>query len=560
MLRSFYVALTGLGASKEWLDITSNNVANANTVGFKKARPIFQDIVLQDIMQYNQVSNTVNHKIFGGGVRVGYTYTIFYQGPFKVTGLNTDLAIEGDGFFILEDNNGARYYTRDGQLRFSSAIENGREIMYLVHNSALKVLGKNLETGAVEPIKILSTLPPKATTQIYTQDGSNLDPRGESPTVDFDPNDATTFNLNYTINVFDTDGVAHEVGIFFKKVNPKVYDNTGKAYYTYVVKDTKDNNYFVTKDSNGNFVKVQYDPNNTVNPDTTNGELVLVANDVLVLNSGTNADQKVDIYWYRDANNTIQTLAYDGTNYYELSPSNAIVNQVQTVKNAEVLNHWETFITMKDNNGDWVDIVSTNGNVVPNKPTGGTDTEKSKDGKEYKYALITFNNEGAISGDNKIELDFTSLPQNLKDVLKLTFVNLEGLSQYPVDFSLGFQQDGYNAGRFVDLSIGEDGTVTAIYSNGVAKNLYRIQLAYFKDKQNLIAKGSNLFTVPSNINPLVENAGVSSRLRSGTLELSNVDVAEELVNMITAEKAYQANAKVVQTGQTILDTTINLKR
>jgi len=102
--------------------------------------------------------------------------------------------------------------------------------------------------------------------------------------------------------------------------------------------------------------------------------------------------------------------------------------------------------------------------------------------------------------------------------------------------------------------------VTALYSNGVSKDIARLQLAYFKDKQVLAPKGENLYATFSTIQPIIENAGVASKIRSGTLELSNVDIAQEMINMITAEKAYQANAKVIQTGQTIMDTTINLKR
>jgi len=137
---------------------------------------------------------------------------------------------------------------------------------------------------------------------------------------------------------------------------------------------------------------------------------------------------------------------------------------------------------------------------------------------------------------------------------------LEGITQYPIDFALGFQQDGYPPGLIQTISIGEDGTITGIYSNGQSLPLYRIKLAYFTSPQDLVNKGGNVFIAPSTLNPVEQYAGPRSKLREGSLELSNVDVAEELINMITAEKAYQVNAKVVQTGQTILDTTINLKR
>ena len=549
MLRSFYIATTGLEGSREWLDITANNVANANTIGFKKSKPVFQDIVLQNLMQYHSTTGSVVTTVYGGGSIVGYTLRDFSMGPFKTTGVSTDIAIEGDGFLILEDNLGARLYSRDGQLKISSGMLNGKEVMYLLHSSGLKVLGLSYSTNKLEPITINSLLEPKATTTIYTQEGSNLDPRGEVPTQDFDPTDAQTFNIAYTVRVFTTDGQAQDVSIYMKKLNPKIYDSDGKHYYTFVATDDKGNNYFVYLNPNDNSYYL------TQLGNTLTGSLpdnaVQIAKDV---DYGGN---KYDIYWYLDNNNQPHIIAKDqnGTLYDVVMDTTNKLTIYQTIEAAAVDDYWESFILLKSGDNQVYDIIDTANSKVINNPTGGVDKEG-----QYNYAILKFKDGKILSEYNKIALALEKLPENLKEKLRLQKVNLEGLTQYPVDFSLGYHQDGYNAGRFVSLSIGENGVVTALYSNGVSKDIARLQLAYFKDKQVLAPKGENLYATFSTIQPIIENAGVASKIRSGTLELSNVDIAQEMINMITAEKAYQANAKVIQTGQTIMDTTINLKR
>ena len=535
MLRSFYVALTGLNASKEWLDITSDNVANVNTIGFKEERPIFQSLVLQDLMHYNSFNNSIDHTVYGGGVLVAKTFRDFTSGPFKVTGNSTDLAIEGNGFFILQNANGERFYTRDGQFSLSDYTENGVRMLALVHDSGLSVLGINLETHQLEPVTLKTIIPARATTKIYPQDGSNLDPRQNAVDKDFNPTDATTFNSSYSLTVYDSQGAPHSVSLFFKRLNPLLSDGTNN-YRTYIVKDSSGKYYFAFK--NGSNYYAAHNSGTTVT--SLQGTTKLVATGVHV--NGINGT--VDIYWNRNGN-TVKLYAYDGNTYYELDVNNnTALNNITETHVAAVKDVWQSFVLLRTESG-WQNLISN------------SDTASSEGG--YAYDLLIFNSDGSFYQDWNGDAEITLNVPNGNN-LSLQKVVLSGLVQYPVDFALGFQQDGYPPGRIQSVSVGRDGTVTGVYSNGVSKNLYRLQLAYFNDLQALESRGSNLFTAPSTLNPVIENAGVSSRIRSGTLELSNVDIAQEMINMITAEKAYQANAKVVQTGQTILDTTINLKR
>ena len=542
MLRSFYVALTGLDSSKDWLDITSNNVANANTIAFKRSRPVFQEIVLQNIVHYNSLTKSVTHTTLGGGVLTASSQTIFTEGPFKVTGLNTDIAIDGDGFLILEDANGRKYFTRDGELKFTSEVDpaTGMHYMSLVHQSGLKLMAYDISQSTaaglkLTPVRIPVEISPKATQNIEPQEGANLDPRSNTINQTFNPSDATTYNGSYTVQVFDSQGKAHDVSIFFVKLPAvKVSDGTDD-YYVYI--DDGGNLYY---ENSGSTYKVDKSSSTvTVN---SSDELITLRSNVSIASQGNYDliyDKTTGEYYLKDSNGNYYTLATTNT---AITPTNGL----------RLDNLWQVY-TLKNENGNWYEL---------NGESSFTDNSG------YKFDIVAFKEDGTLQGlatatnwqpSNLTNHTYISL-QDTQGVLSLNKWSLQGLTSYPVDFSLGFSQDGYPPGRVQTVNIGNDGTITAVYSNGVSKNLYRLSLAYFTDKQVLQPTDSNIYEIDSTVSPIYEAAGVRSTIRSGALELSNVDIAAEMINMITAEKAYQANAKVIQTGQTILDTTINLKR
>ncbi len=561
MLRSFFIAYTGLNASKNWLDITANNIANANTIGFKKSRPVFMDLVLQNAYSFNEYSNTVNKTTIGGGVYLSDTLIDFSQGSLKFTGRNEDLAIDGDGFFILQTPEGGRVYSRNGEFELSQETDNtGKAIVSLVHSSGLYLLADKIDpqtlqpTGKLERVELPVELPPQATQRIYATDGSNLDPRGVGIGVDFNPDDATTYNVVYTVQVYDKMGQSYDVGIFFKKLNPLLKDGTN-YYHTFIVEDNANNRYFTFKNGDS-YVKAKVTSLGGAPASET--DMHLITTDVKAYD-GTNDVDLSAVYWYRDSSNNLHIYGKDSNgNWYELSADTTYPTVTpQNSEAATVDGVWQTFVLFKQD-GNWVDLIKGSQDQAKD---GTTDLTESG----YTYSLITFNSEGVLSsdwsGDQNISLNLGNLPVTLQNELNLNEISVAGLTQYPIDFALGFQQDGYPAGLLQSVSVGEDGTITGVYSNGIAKPLYRLKLAYFPSNQDLVNSGSNLLLeAPSTMNPVEQYAGVRSKIRSGSLELSNVDVAEELINMITAEKAYQANAKVIQTGQTIMDTTINLKR
>ena len=124
--------------------------------------------------------------------------------------------------------------------------------------------------------------------------------------------------------------------------------------------------------------------------------------------------------------------------------------------------------------------------------------------------------------------------------------------------------DGREAGRLVGLSIGPDGVITGTYSNGESFALWQIALANFSNPAGLMAMGTNLFATTPNSGLFdgVGNTpgGLGTRLLGGTLEMSNVDLASEFTEMITTQRGFQANSRVISTSDEILQELVNLRR
>ncbi len=154
MIRGIYTAVSGLITQEARQDVISNNLANANTVGYKRDNLIakkFDDVMIQN---YDKVVNGENVKnVIGSlsmGSKIDETYTSYHEGVIEATGKETDFAIQGRGFFAVTRDNGISentYYTRDGHFHING-------MGYLANDTGDKVLGKNLKTGALEPIYV----------------------------------------------------------------------------------------------------------------------------------------------------------------------------------------------------------------------------------------------------------------------------------------------------------------------------------------------------------------------------------------------------------------------
>jgi len=176
---------------------------------------------------------------------------------------------------------------------------------------------------------------------------------------------------------------------------------------------------------------------------------------------------------------------------------------------------------------------------------------------------LTFGNNGQLAADVNMNV---SIPLTNGAVtplaFPLTFPTADS-SQYGVDFAVNqIRQDGFTTGRIAGFSVGEDGVIVGRYTNGQTRAQGQIVLSNFINAQGLVALGNNQWAETSESGqPLVGAPGSGSlgTLQAGSLEEANVDLTQELVDMITAQRVYQANAQTIRTQDQLLQTIVNLR-
>jgi flagellar hook protein FlgE len=428
---SMFNGLSGLRANSVDLSVIGDNIANANTIGFKGNRVAFEDALGESL-----IGSGANGGQVGLGVNVQAVQRILTQGSLANTGVATDLALKGEGFFILEGADG-QSFTRNGQF---TVDQDGR----LVSLSGDRVQGFQADaTGQVGSsfgdIVIGSvSSPPVATSELAIQ--GNLDSTGAviDPTLTFDPADPATFSFQNSTTVFDSLGNPIDIQLFYVKTGPNTWD---------------------------------------VRAMTDGGNLATGTPGTLTELTGT---PPIQLTFTTDGR--LDTVT---GNTFSFDPLGATAGQSVTM-----------------NLGD------------PINPGGGT--------------------------------------------------GLGGLTQFAAPSAVSFvSQNGSAAGELANVRIEADGTITGVFTNGVSQPLGQIAVATFNAADQLERQGGNEYVVTGTSGqPNIGVAGTGGRgaLVGGALEQSNVDVGDELVRMIIAQRSFQANSKIVSTADTLLGELINLKR
>jgi flagellar hook protein FlgE len=205
-MAAFSIGLSGLTAASSDLDVTANNIANANTVGFKDSRAEFADV-------YTQGAVNLNTSVVGEGVRLAATAQQFTQGNISTTSSNLDMAISGDGFFTLKDANGY-VYSRNGQF---SEDKSGNVVN--ATGQALQVYpptaAGGFNTGALTNLNLQTA----QSAPLATTSGSvvlNLPTSSPVPTVTpFSPTNSATYNQSTSTTVYDSLGTAYPATFYF---------------------------------------------------------------------------------------------------------------------------------------------------------------------------------------------------------------------------------------------------------------------------------------------------------------------------------------------------------
>lgn len=210
---AFRIAVSGLNAATASLDVAGNNIANASTTGFKSARAQFADVFATSNL--GSTSDAI-----GQGVQLAAVSQQFTQGNIAFTNNSLDIAINGEGFFALEDTSGGRSYSRAGEFGVDKdgfvVNPTGQRLV------AFQAVGGAV-TGALGTLQIsTANIAPQPTSQMTV--GVNLDSSATPPIIAFDPAINTSFNNSTSTSVFDSLGVDHLATIYFQKTGVATWD------------------------------------------------------------------------------------------------------------------------------------------------------------------------------------------------------------------------------------------------------------------------------------------------------------------------------------------------
>lgn len=507
---SFQQGLSGLNSAAKSLDVIGNNIANSSTVGFKGSTTEFADV-------YARSLNGAGATQAGIGVSVAGIAQQFTQGNIETTANPLDIAINGGGFFRTEIG-GAVQYTRNGQF---SLDKNG----YVVTPQGANVTGYGVAANGQilastpTPLKISTAdMKPVATTKVDTS--LNLDSRETIPTnFPFNANDATTYNKQVPVSVYDTLGNEHTMSMYYVKTGSGTWDVYAGADGTEI--------------TNVNVAKAgASDPTAMAARDAWTAATKASPQDPAAV------AQALSDY-------AAAVSAAVGTAAGTAGATAATVTAIQT---AATDAGSTVGYTPDEVDKDVAAAVS-----VPSIPIG----------------TLKFDSNGALSAalmspqTLPLAVSFPVYPATgAKETLSIK-VGFNGSTQYGADTSEKLTtQDGYTAGHLQRFSAAADGTLLGQYSNGQTKPLGQIVLANFTNSGGLEPIGNNSWVETSaSGTPLLGTAGTGSFgvLQASATESSNVDLTAELVNMITAQRVYQANAQTIKTQDSVLQTLVNLR-
>lgn len=463
MMRSLYSGVSGMQNHQTRLDVIGNNVSNVNTTGFKRGRVNFQDMISQQLTgaaKPTEEVGGVNPKEVGLGMTVASIDTIFTQGNLQSTGVSTDIAIQGNGFFVLK-NGQETFYTRAGTFGVDSegTLVNPANGLRVQGWMAQEVNGEMVINTAGSTEDLIIPIGQKDSAKATTN-------------VDF------ACNLNKNTQILEEGASDSDILKATWGTETKVYDSFGNEHMLSV-----------------SFTRVP----------------------------GTNNQWQATVNV--DAENAAETMTRVG-----LGTTDGVEN---------------TFVVTFDNFGRLQSVTDSAGNVT------------NENGQVSIQA--SFN----VPGGNP-DAEGNPLRQTMNINLG-TIGSIENtITQFAESSSTkAFYQDGYTMGYLDNFKIDASGIITGVYSNGTTRAIGQIAMASFTNQNGLEKAGDNTYVASNNSGLAnIGTSGVAGKgsLLAGALEMSNVDLTEQMTDMIVTQRGFQANSKTIQTADTLLDTVLSLKR
>ncbi|MES2150411.1 MAG: flagellar hook protein FlgE [Pseudomonadota bacterium] len=521
---SFQQGLSGLNGAAKSLDVIGNNIANASTVGFKGSQAQFADV-------YANSLNGAGGNQAGIGSKVSQIAQQFTQGNVESSNNPLDIAINGAGFFRTTVS-GATQYSRNGQ--FSLDKEG-----FMVNAQGAKLTGftagptGTILAGAPVPIMInTADLKPVATTRVDTE--INLDSGSTVPvTVPFNATDPTSYNKQTPIDVFDSLGNPHVMSSYYVKTAAGHWD-------VYVAADGVEiSNQAVAQSG-------QADPAAVLARAAWSTSVAVVPRDQAAIDA---TNQAAIDYSTAAGAAVVAAAALAGASQAQQDAITAAATSAGTTVG---------------NTPEQIDALIADAVRVPPVRVGHLDFDTS--GALSNAAMLQAEiaaNPAATSYTLPLTVKLPIFPPTGSDPLLSIQLNFANSTQYGAATSeKKTTQDGYTAGHLQRFSAGNDGIILGQYSNGQSHALGQIVLANFANPNGLSPLGNNAWAETSTSGVALvgtPNSGSLGVLQSSAVENSNVDLTAELVNMITAQRVYQANAQTIKTQDSVLQTLVNLR-
>ncbi|QYJ79874.1 flagellar hook protein FlgE [Shewanella acanthi] len=454
---SFNIALSGISAAQKDLNTTANNIANANTTGFKESRAEFADVYANSIFANSKTA-------VGGGVATSQVAQQFHQGSLLLTNNSLDMAIQGSGFFVTSNEFGTQdySYTRAGAFKVNAdsyvVDAAGNYLQTFPVDSDGNSTSVSLST--TRPVQIPDTAGSPAQTQNV---GISMNLNAKDTELDpaaFDPTDSTTYNSVTSMTIYDSLGEPHILTSYF------------------------------VKPIGGSFT----------------GE-----------------------------NNWVAFYAVDG-------------NQVDVAGGA----------------GSYSADLDGDGTALGNTPTLAQTTGG------WAGSVLTFNAVGVYTGSSPATITTEALGVSGAGVIgagadgsQTLTIKFNNPTQYAANFSATeLSQDGTTVGRLTNVEIGTDGLILATYSNGSSVPLARVALVRFANEQGLIQVGNTSWKASINSGQAIAgeaNSGTFGSITASALEQSNIDLTTELVDLISAQRNFQANSRTLEVNNTLQQTVLQIR-
>ena len=568
MMRSLYSGVAGLKTHQTRMDVIGNNIANVNTTAYKSSSMTFSELMSQTTQKASGANATTgvggtNAKQIGLGVKAGAINTaITTQGSAQSTGNPFDIMITGDNFFVVS-NGSENFFTRDGSFYVDGA---GNLAMtstgYNVMGWGVDETTGNIKQDTVTALRIMSaanmTYPPEATTK------ANI-----SGILDENDKDVTSANgKTVNLNFFDARGYSYTAKFTFKqsggdKTNEysmelnKILDSTGAEID-------------ISKLKFGNRSQQKMETKVTLNTDAYKWD-----GKVLKTKDGTTEVANLADIFNQDG--SLITPQDDAAAQKQQKALDAIAKAYGYEGSTdEFLN---LYITSTENKDKQLTIQDLLGNMMAGKKTDvlpADDSAITMEGRYFEGTTVVFNKDtgklesvGGSTTNLGINAAFSQLGGNFSDItIDLSeCTNYDNKGTSTIGATSG-DLDGLGTGRrlgdMIGVFIQKDGMIYASYDNGMTKLLGQIATAAFANASGLEKEGDNLYSATLNSGEFdgigVDITAGGGYMSPGQLEMSNVDLSSEFTEMITTQRGFQANSRIITVSDTLLEELTNLKR